>query len=147
DLLAEHDPEWPAELPAAALKQMSVEFRRGFVAAVIAAAPKFVTHARRLAPLVPLEAATLFQVGTRLDRLITCPQSERLGDLALLFNSENAPRQLASLLSSRHLTRLRSLRLPHSVSVQGIGTVLERWPGLVGLTRLVLHSKGLFDFG
>jgi hypothetical protein len=138
ELLAAHSQEWGAPVRAITDKY---EFRRGFIERVTLSARTFLNRRDELFRLTPLREVHFTDFWTDLATLAATPELARLTGID--FTGRPVQWYLRRLLSSPHLTRLRSLKLSrcnlHDTSLPQ----LAEWPGLRRLTALDLSHNRL----
>ncbi len=117
DLLAQHEPSWLGRLGE--LGVLEWQWRRGCIERVTAWADTLLTHGEELFGLAPVRSVRLFLETGDAVRLAALPLLARVEELDLsrdardsaLVSACQRDQPLQMLLSSRHLTRLRALRL------------------------------------
>ena len=111
DLWQKHQNDWQADLPEwARVKEdwyMASCFRRGFLHRVHGSPEDFLQNADELFAVAPVREAYLGYIFDNGRGLADCPHLARLHELSLTFSGSKP--NLAELLSSHHISELRSL--------------------------------------
>ena len=140
-LLATHQEEWLGSLRG---NVNGYEFRRGFVEAIVTSAG-FFRDAKRLFAAAPIRVIRIRWGEAKAQDWAGCPYLTRLTGLELSSNGRFDRTNLLHVLSSPHLTGLKTLKLAGtSIGTRGVKDIVA-WPHFTDLARLDLGCNHLDD--